>query len=128
MKFKVKFADGTIRESESLESILRGASTICTPDLSNRLKQLTCPIHKGAQISEAMVEWKKLSPEEIKLLESAGAKLSAHNKASVMLMHYQGSCEGNSCCEKLEELAEEILDQDQERGMEFFVPGEAEYL
>jgi len=100
VEIKVKFADGTVREIGSVESILRGGHTICTPDLDNKLKNVVCPQH-GTMLSGMTIEWKQ----------------------QMMLTHYFGSCTTDCVCDKLKKLAERILDQDQERGMEFYGSG-----
>lgn len=119
MEVKVKFANGTVRDAESVEAVLRGGHMICSPDLDNRLKQLICPEH-GKRIDGITIEWKRLSEAELAAFKKAGEEL---RDPVVLLWHYSGTCNGAEVCETLSEIAAQVIDQDQERGMEFFLPG-----
>ncbi len=60
MIFKHISPKGTVTESESLTSMLRGMNIICTPDLDNRLKSLTCPKH-GTKLGALTISHRELS-------------------------------------------------------------------
>jgi hypothetical protein len=95
MKVELEFSNGVVREFEDIAHIF----DVCTPDLHNRLIHLKCPTHAVG-----------LSRFRHQL---TGQKFS--------IFHWFSDCteSGGEACEELVELADNVFEQDQNRGEEF---------
>lgn len=120
MELKLVKADGREITFDSLENYLRSSHCICTPDLDKRLSTLVCPNH-GTRISGITVHRRAATSAEITELRNADENCSDSN---IEIYQFGGGCSENACCEALVELAETVFDQDQDRAIEFFLPGE----
>jgi hypothetical protein len=95
MKVEMEFSDGTVREFDDAAHIF----DVCTPDLHTRLIQLRCPSH-----GNGLTRFRK---------QLLGAK--------IIIFHWFSDClsPGGEACDELTQIAEDVFDQDQNRGEEF---------
>ncbi len=108
MRLTVTSVDGVVSELESVESFLRDSNLNYAPGLDQRLAQLTCPDH-GCKLNGLSVEYVRLSEDEHAAFSIAGVQLG---EAVLPYWTYKAECTPGGCCEKLEKLAEETLEQE----------------
>ena len=121
MIFKHIALNGKVSQADSLSVLLNGAKTSRTPDLEGRLAQLVCPDHK-TKLSALTIEQKKLTKQDLAVYKTMG--VDPPEGDHIMLLSFEADCENGECCEPFEDMANDVLDQDQDHVMELLAPSE----
>ena len=119
--FKHIALNGKVTEADTLSALLNGAQKSQVPDLEAKLAELVCPDHE-TKLSALTIEQKKLTKQDLAVYKTMG--VDPPEGDYIMLLSFEANCADGECCEPFEDMANDVLDQDQDRVMELLSSSE----